>query len=76
MVASGDVLNAPSRFLRHLVGRGSWVRYQECDSFRRLFAHSSNYDMELTLDYNIELYPLNNGQSFSLALASSLVHTG
>lgn len=32
--------------------------------------------MELTLDYNIELYPLKNDQSFSLALASSLVHTG
>jgi len=28
--------------------------------------------MELTLDYNIELFPLQPGQSFALALASSL----
>lgn len=28
--------------------------------------------MDLTLDYNIELYPLRDGQSFALALASSL----
>ena len=38
----------------------------------RLYAHSKNYDMELTLDYNIELFPLQAGQSFALALASSL----
>ena len=29
--------------------------------------------MDLTLDYNIELFPLQNGQSFALALASSLL---
>lgn len=28
--------------------------------------------MDLTLDYNIELYPLSKGASFSLALATSL----
>lgn len=28
--------------------------------------------MDLTLDYNIELYPLISGQSFALALSSSL----
>ena len=28
--------------------------------------------MDLTLDYNIELFPLQDGQSFALALASSL----
>lgn len=38
----------------------------------RLYAHSKNYDMELTLDYNVELYPLQADQSFALALASSL----
>lgn len=38
----------------------------------RLYAHSQNYDMDLTLDYNIELYPLSQDDSFSLALASSL----
>lgn len=38
----------------------------------RLYAHSKNYDMDLTLDYNIELFPLENNESFALALASSL----
>ena len=28
--------------------------------------------MDLTLDYNIELFPLQSGQSFALALASTL----
>ena len=32
--------------------------------------------MELTLDYNVELYPLKVGESFSLVLASSLVRPG
>lgn len=31
--------------------------------------------MDLTLDYNIELYPLNNEESFAMALATSL-HKG
>jgi len=43
------------------------------DRVSRLFAHSSNYDMDLTLDYNIELYPLTKGESFSLVLATSLL---
>lgn len=38
----------------------------------RLYAHSKNYDMDLTLDYNVELFPLEKDQSFALALASSL----
>ncbi|CAL1696043.1 unnamed protein product [Somion occarium] len=42
------------------------------DRVSRLYAHSKNYDMDLTLDYNVELYPLHEGQSFALALASSL----
>ena len=42
----------------------------------RLYAHSKNYDMDLTLDYNIELFPLQTDQSFALALASSLVRGG
>ncbi|CDO72339.1 hypothetical protein BN946_scf184977.g36 [Trametes cinnabarina] len=42
------------------------------DRVSRLYAHSKNYDMDLTLDYNVELFPLQNGQSFALALASSL----
>ena len=42
----------------------------------RLFAHSNNYDMDLTLDYNTELYPLRVSESFSLVLASSLARGG
>ncbi|KAJ7225789.1 hypothetical protein GGX14DRAFT_422384 [Mycena pura] len=42
------------------------------DRVSRLYAHSKNYDMDLTLDYNIELFPLKDDQSFALALASSL----
>lgn len=42
----------------------------------RLHAHSKNYDMDLTLDYNIELFPLENGQTLALALASSLARGG
>lgn len=32
--------------------------------------------MDLTLDYNIELVPLQSGQSFALALSSSLQRGG
>jgi hypothetical protein len=32
--------------------------------------------MHLTLDYNIELYPLNVGEKFTLVLASSLARGG
>ncbi|KAF5375007.1 hypothetical protein D9758_000125 [Tetrapyrgos nigripes] len=42
------------------------------DRVSRLYAHSQNYDVELTLDYNTELFPLQKGQKFALALASSL----
>jgi DNA-directed RNA polymerase I, II, and III subunit RPABC3 len=38
----------------------------------RLYGHSKNYDMDLTLDYNVELFPLQKEQNFALALASSL----
>ncbi|KAJ7130051.1 hypothetical protein C8R43DRAFT_1239954 [Mycena crocata] len=46
------------------------------DRVSRLYAHSKNYDMDLTLDYNIELFPLKEDQSFALALASSLARGG
>ncbi|KAI0773830.1 RNA polymerase [Fomes fomentarius] len=42
------------------------------DRVSRLYGRSKNYDMELTLDYNVELFPLQRDQSFALALASSL----
>lgn len=32
--------------------------------------------MDLTLDYNVELFPLHKEQSFALALASSLARGG
>ncbi|KAF5356048.1 hypothetical protein D9756_003907 [Leucocoprinus leucothites] len=46
------------------------------DRVSRLYGHSKNYDMDLTLDYNFELFPLRNGESFALALASSLDREG
>ncbi|KIM48048.1 hypothetical protein M413DRAFT_439750 [Hebeloma cylindrosporum] len=46
------------------------------DRVSRLYAHSKNYDMDLTLDYNVELFPLQKDQSFALALASSLARGG
>ncbi|KAG1820327.1 RNA polymerase I [Suillus subaureus] len=46
------------------------------DRVSRLYARSKNYDMDLTLDYNIELFPLINGDSFAMALASSLSRDG
>ncbi|KAF8213393.1 hypothetical protein K438DRAFT_1803906 [Mycena galopus ATCC 62051] len=46
------------------------------DRVSRLYAQSKNYDMKLTLDYNIELFPLMQDQSFALALASSLTRGG
>ena len=38
----------------------------------RLYAHSKNYDMDLTLDYNLELFPLQEEQQIAVALATSL----
>ncbi|KAJ7783441.1 hypothetical protein DFH07DRAFT_873331, partial [Mycena maculata] len=46
------------------------------DRVSRLYARSKNYDMELTLDYNIELFPLQQDESFAMALASSLARGG
>ncbi|TFY72892.1 hypothetical protein EVG20_g119 [Dentipellis fragilis] len=46
------------------------------DRVSRLYAHSKNYDMDLTLDYNIELFPLEKDQNVALALASSLARGG
>lgn len=42
------------------------------DRVSRLHAVSKNYSMDLTLDYNVEIFPLNIGQDVALALASSL----
>jgi len=42
------------------------------DRVSRLSAKSKNYDMDLTLDYNVELLPLKAGQTLTLSLATSL----
>ncbi|KAI0307976.1 RNA polymerase [Multifurca ochricompacta] len=42
------------------------------DRVSRLHAKSKNYGMDLTLDYNSEIFPLSVGQDVALALASSL----
>ncbi|KAF9585401.1 DNA-directed RNA polymerases I, II, and III subunit RPABC3 [Lunasporangiospora selenospora] len=42
------------------------------DKVSRINARSENYEMELTLDINNELYPLEIGEKFSLVLATSL----
>ncbi|KAL9716090.1 DNA-directed RNA polymerases I, II, and III subunit RPABC3 [Leucoagaricus gongylophorus] len=46
------------------------------DKEGKKFDRGVNYDMDLTLDYNFELFPLKNGESFALALASSLDREG
>jgi DNA-directed RNA polymerase I, II, and III subunit RPABC3 len=38
----------------------------------RIFGISENYEMELILDVNVDLYPIEIGARFSLALASTL----
>ncbi|KAI9261161.1 RNA polymerase [Sporodiniella umbellata] len=42
------------------------------DRVSRLVARSENYEMDLTMDFNSEIYPLKIGEKFSLVLASSL----
>ncbi|KAG8951992.1 DNA-directed RNA polymerases I, II, and III subunit RPABC3 [Tulasnella sp. 424] len=42
------------------------------DRVSRLSAKSSNFDMTLVLDYNVELYPLYKGDAITVTLASSL----
>ncbi|OAD02270.1 hypothetical protein MUCCIDRAFT_144091 [Mucor lusitanicus CBS 277.49] len=42
------------------------------DRVSRLIGRSENYEMDLTLDFNSEIYPMRVGEKFSLVLASSL----
>lgn len=42
------------------------------DRVSRIQAKSDNFDMRLLLDVNIELYPIQTGQKFTLALAKSI----
>ena len=48
------------------------MKSARADKVSRLHARSKNYEMDLTLDYNIELFPLKSGQTFTLSLATSL----
>lgn len=42
------------------------------DRVSRLWSKSKNYEMELELDFNVELFPLSQGDHVAVALASSL----
>ncbi|XP_028066658.1 DNA-directed RNA polymerases II and V subunit 8A-like isoform X3 [Camellia sinensis] len=42
----------------------------------RIQAQSEDYDMQLLLDVNTELYPINVGEKFRMALAPSLNVSG
>ena len=38
----------------------------------RLVCRSENYEMELTLDVNTDIYPLYLGDRFTMAIASTI----
>jgi hypothetical protein len=42
------------------------------DRVSRLFCRSETYEMELILDINTEIYPMEPGQKFTMALARTL----
>ncbi|XP_024402642.1 DNA-directed RNA polymerases II and V subunit 8A [Physcomitrium patens] len=42
------------------------------DKVSRIVAHSEQFDMDVLLDVNIDIYPLHKGEKFTLALASTL----
>ncbi|KAJ1649001.1 DNA-directed RNA polymerases I, II, and III subunit RPABC3 [Dispira simplex] len=46
------------------------------DRVSRLFAKCDSNDAKVILDYNVELYPLEIGDRFTLTLASTLSLTG
>jgi len=50
----------------------SKIREKKFDKVSRLFALSESYSTELTLDFNIEIYPLRTSDKFELLLSSSL----
>lgn len=66
-------LQAPAPFFHDpVVAPCDPVNSAHVDKVSRLYAKSKNYEMDLTLDYNIELFPLKAGQTFTLSLATSL----
>ena len=42
------------------------------DKVSRIVAHSEQFDMDVLLDVNIDIYPLSKKEKFTLALASTL----
>ncbi|KAK4704802.1 DNA-directed RNA polymerases I, II, and III subunit RPABC3, partial [Phenoliferia sp. Uapishka_3] len=46
------------------------------DRVSRINGRSSNHEMDLTLDINTDLLPIEEGSNFSFALASSLLPDG
>ncbi|KAG0555882.1 hypothetical protein KC19_11G010400, partial [Ceratodon purpureus] len=42
------------------------------DKVSRIVAHSEQFDMDVLLDVNIDIYPMHVGEKFTLALASTL----
>jgi len=46
------------------------------DRVSRLNARSANFDMHLSLDFNVEIYPLRAEEKFTMALATSLSRSG
>jgi len=42
------------------------------DKVSRIMASSENYEMELILDVDVDIYPITFGEKFSIALASTL----
>ena len=60
------------RRLSHLITPFFFLFWNIRRLVSRINARSENYEMELTLDLNNELYPLDIGEKFSLVLATSL----
>jgi DNA-directed RNA polymerases I, II, and III subunit RPABC3 len=71
-----DIDREGKKFDRGTIQLTSIYLYSYDNSVSRLSAQSSNFEMSLTLDFNIELYPLQKDEKFSFVLASSLARSG
>ena len=59
-----------------LVTHMNQLKSSHPSSVSRIFAQSDNYEMQLTLDVNVELYPMAVGDKFTMVLARSLNSDG
>lgn len=78
-IASSITLGDRQRTLTQVItylGTSRLVNFAHYNEVSRLYAKSKNYEMDLTLDYNNELYVLKAGQTFTLSLATSLSRGG